>query len=91
MAQLVISIKCDENLKPVKTRYEVAAHLLVGDKPSELVKQEVFNLYTLIWTNKSAIYVKFRVQNKLAKARKMRKPPGTLSLKKFGLGNLWVK
>ena len=29
--------------------------------------------------------------NKLAKARKMRKPPGTLSLKKFGLGNLWVK
>ena len=34
MAQLVISIKCDENLKPVKTRYEVAAHLLVGDKPS---------------------------------------------------------
>ena len=59
MAQLVISIKCDENLKPLKTRYEVAAHLLVGDKPSEL---EVFNLYTLIWTNKSAIYVKFRVQ-----------------------------
>ena len=29
--------------------------------------------------------------NKLAKARKMRKPPGTLSLKKFGLGNLWVE
>ena len=29
--------------------------------------------------------------NKLAKALKMRKPPGTLSLKKFGLGNLWVK
>ena len=29
--------------------------------------------------------------NKLAKARKMRKPPGKLSLKKFGLGNLWVK
>ena len=28
--------------------------------------------------------------NKLAKARKMRKP-GTLSLKKVGLGNLWVK
>ena len=64
MAQLVISIKCDENLKPVKTRYEVAAHLLVGDKPSELVKQEVLNLYTLIWTNKSVIYVKFRVQEK---------------------------
>ena len=30
-------------------------------------------------------------ENKLAKARKMRKPPGKLSLKKFGLGNLWVK
>ena len=29
--------------------------------------------------------------NKLAKARKMRKPSGTLSLKKFGLGNLWVE
>ena len=27
-------------------------------------------------------------ENKLAKARKMRKPPGTLSLNKFGLGNL---
>ena len=25
-------------------------------------------------------------KNKLAKARKMRKPPGTLGLKKFGLG-----
>ena len=32
-----------------------------------------------------------RFQNKLAKARKMRKPPGTLGLKKFGLGNLWSK
>ena len=30
-------------------------------------------------------------ENKLAKARKMRKPPGTLSLKKFGLGNLWAE
>ena len=30
-------------------------------------------------------------QNKLTKARKMRKPPGTLSLKKIGLGNLWVE
>ena len=29
--------------------------------------------------------------NKLAKARKMRKPPGTLGLKKFGPGKLWVK
>ena len=29
-----------------------------------------------------------RNRNKLAKARKMRKPPGTLSLNKFGLGNL---
>ena len=32
-----------------------------------------------------------QLMNKLAKARKMRKPPGTLSLKKFGLGILWVE
>ena len=31
------------------------------------------------------------ISNKLAKARKMRKPPGTLSLKKFGLGNFGSK
>ena len=36
----------------------------ISCKPSELVKQEVLNLYTLIWTNKSVIYVKFRVQEK---------------------------
>ena len=29
--------------------------------------------------------------NKLAKARKMRKPPGTLGLKKFGPGKIWVE
>ena len=29
--------------------------------------------------------------NKLAKARKIRKSPGTLGLKKFGTGKLWVK
>ena len=29
--------------------------------------------------------------NKLAKAWKMRKPPGTLSLKKFGPNKLWVE
>ena len=34
-------------------------------------------------------YIANTSQNKLAKARKMRKP-GMLSLKKFGLGNLWV-
>ena len=28
--------------------------------------------------------------NKLAKARKMRKPPGTLGLKKFGPEKIWV-
>ena len=32
-----------------------------------------------------------QLMNKLAKDRKMRKPPGTLSLKKFGLGILWVE
>ena len=29
--------------------------------------------------------------NKLAKAWKMRKPPGTLGLKKFGPGKIWVE
>ena len=29
--------------------------------------------------------------DKLAKARKMHKPPGTLGLKKFGPGKFWVK
>ena len=29
--------------------------------------------------------------NKLAKARKMRKPPGTLGLKNFGPGKIWVE
>ena len=33
----------------------------------------------------------FEMFNKLAKARKMRKPPGTLGLKKFGPGKLRVK
>ena len=31
------------------------------------------------------------VSNKLAKAPKMRKPPGTLGLKKFGPGKFWVE
>ena len=30
-------------------------------------------------------------KNKLAKARKTRKSPGTLDLKRFGPGKLWVK
>ena len=30
-------------------------------------------------------------ENKLAKARKMRKLPGTLGLKKFGPGKIWVE
>ena len=30
-------------------------------------------------------------ENKLAKARKMRKPPGTLGLKKFEPGKIWVE
>ena len=33
---------------------------------------------------------KRREKNKLAKARKTRTSPGTLGLKKFGLGKLWV-
>ena len=32
-----------------------------------------------------------RLKNKLAKARKTRKSPGTLGLKKFGPGKLWFK
>ena len=31
------------------------------------------------------------LKNKLAKARKTRKSPGTLDLKRFGPGKLWVK
>ena len=30
-------------------------------------------------------------ENKLAKAQKMRKPPGTLGLKKFGPGKIWAE
>ena len=30
-------------------------------------------------------------QNKLAKARKIRKSPSTLGLEKFGPGKLWVE
>ena len=36
-------------------------------------------------------YLIIHWQNKLAKAMKMRKPPGTLGLKKFGSGKLWIK
>ena len=32
----------------------------------------------------------FSLDSKLAKARKMGKPPGTLGLKKFGPGKIWV-
>ena len=31
------------------------------------------------------------ISNKLAKARKTRKSPGSLGLKKFGPGKLWVE
>ena len=31
------------------------------------------------------------LKNKLAKARKTRKSPGTLGLKNFGLGKVWVE
>ena len=37
-----------------------------------------------------AFVVGHHYENKLAKARKMRKPAGTLGLKKFGPGKLWV-
>ena len=56
-----------------------------------------YNIFWIIWLGILTISGCFlaqkspqKVSNKLAKARKMRKP-GTLSLKKFGLGNLWVK
>ena len=48
----------------------------------------LLNDWYQIWRN---IIIVLKIENKLAKARKMRKPPGTLSLKKFGLGNLWVE
>ena len=55
-------------------------------------------VYDTLWANGIKAVPKFgenetglMVLNKLAKARKMRKPSGTLSLKKFGLGKLWVE
>ena len=36
-------------------------------------------------------YLIIHCQNKLAKAMKIRKPPGTLGFEKFGLGKLWIK
>jgi len=39
-----------------------------------------------MWTGQYQVSV-----NKLAKARKMRKPLGALGLKKFGPGKFWVK
>ena len=42
-----------------------------------------------IWPNRDSVREKV-IKNKLAKARKTRKSPGTLSLKKFGPGKLLV-
>ena len=42
-----------------------------------------------IWPNRDPVREKV-IKNKLAKARKTRKSPGTLSLKKFGPGKLLV-
>ena len=44
----------------------------------------LINIYFGVRLGKSSI-------NKLAKARKMRKPPGTPGLKKFGPGKFWVE
>ena len=48
-------------------------------------------LFVQLCSNRSLFHSSTRLINKLAKARKMRKPPGTLGLKKFGPGKLWVK
>ena len=37
------------------------------------------------------IYIFPVLRNKLAKAQKMRKPPGKLGLKKLGPGKIWVE
>ena len=47
--------------------------------------------YDFIFSESCLLSLGWPSKNKLAKARKMRKPPNTISLKKFGLGNLWVK
>ena len=45
----------------------------------------------LLDTRTKSFETKYFSANKLAKARKMRKPPGTLRLKKFGPGKFWVE
>ena len=45
----------------------------------------------LLWDKIEKDLLSNPIANKLAKARKMRKPLGTLDLKKFGPGKSWVE
>ena len=65
---------------------DMAVDAKVPDYMENMLQLEVKQFFPLSTTLSSYLEKK----NKLAKARKMRKP-GTLSLKKFGLGNFLVK
>ena len=61
---------------------------------NKYVPQKVTLNYQILWHNLFNLKIHIRealAKNKLAKARKMRKPPGTFGLKKFGPGKIWVE
>ena len=81
---LSCSHSCVLSLPPTRKASAAFARIDIGTfSTTTLCWMAVFMLSSFIYQCHS--------QNKLAKARKMRKPPGMLSLKKFGLGNLWVE
>ena len=49
------------------------------------------SLEVILYSNSSRRILYSISSNKLAKARKIRKSPGTLGLKKFGAGKLWIE
>ena len=78
--------------------------MVSGDKRNWKIELGMFLLVLILTTIFLVIYVIVEIywswivfcrshsyKNKLAKARKMRKPPGMLSLKKFGPGKIWVE
>ena len=72
--------------------------VLVKTVPSRFYsppKDFFFTSYGPYWTKREERYIRHlgtpSFKNKLAKARKMRKPPSTLGLKKFGPGKIWVE
>ena len=67
-----------------KRKDDTSSHLYISlrvDLNSQIVWRSFFR-------NK---FTRKTLRNKLAKARKTRKSPGTLDLKRFGPGKLWVK